>query len=176
MPIYQSLQRIVIAIDPAVTSSEESDETGIIVAGKGVDGCAYVLADLSCRLSPEGWARRAINAFHEFKADRIIAEVNNGGDMVEHVLRTIDPRIPYTKVHASRGKAVRAEPIAALYEQGKVFHIKPFNELEDQMCSFVPGLYDKSPDRADALVWALTTLMITTEPSRKLVLHRSVYR
>lgn len=168
MPIYKNLQRIVIGIDPAVTATEDSDETGIIVAGKGVDGFAYVLEDLSCRLSPEGWARRAINAFHDFKADRIIAEVNNGGDMVEHVLRTIDPKIPYTKVHASRGKAIRAEPIAALYEQGRVFHIKPFPDLEDQMCNFVPGNYDGSPDRLDALVWALSTLMVTNEPSRRL--------
>jgi predicted phage terminase large subunit-like protein len=163
MPTYRDLQRVVVAIDPAVTSGEHADETGIIVAGLGVDGFGYVLDDLSCRLSPEGWARRAVNAYREYAADRIVAEVNNGGDLVETVLRTIDPKIPYKKVHASRGKAVRAEPISSLYEQGKVFHIRPFVELEDQMCTFVPGNLDGSPDRVDALVWALTDLMLATQ-------------
>lgn len=160
MPRFKNLQRIVVAIDPAATATEDSDETGIIVAGKGVDGYGYVLDDLTCRLSPEKWARRAINAFHDYGADRIVAEVNNGGDMVESVLRTIDRRIPYKKVHASRGKVVRAEPIAALYEQGKIFHLRPFIELEDQMCNFVPDNYDREDDRVDALVWALTELML----------------
>jgi len=160
LPKFANLQRIVIAIDPAVTAKEDSDETGIIVAGKGVDGFGYVMNDLSCKLSPEGWARRAVNAFHDYNADRIIAEVNNGGDMVESVLRTIDKSIPYRAIHASHGKAIRAEPIAALYEQGKIFHVKPFLELEDQMCNFVPGNYDGLDDRLDALVWALTDLMI----------------
>lgn len=149
-----------MAIDPAATATEDSDETGIIVAGKGVDGYGYVLDDLTCRLSPEKWARRAINAFHDYGADRIIAEVNNGGDMVYAVLRTVDRTIPYKKVHASRGKMVRAEPIAALYEQGKIFHLRPFIELEDQMCNFIPDNYDREDDRVDALVWALTELML----------------
>jgi len=169
------MARVVVAIDPATTSGEDSDETGIIVAGLGVDGLGYVLADRSCRLSPDGWARRAVAAYHEFRADRIVAEVNNGGDLVEQVIRTVEARIPYTKVHASRGKRTRAEPVAALYEQGKVKHASPFPELEQQLTSWTPESGD-SPDRLDALVWALTTLMITTEPSRKLVLHRSVYR
>jgi phage terminase large subunit-like protein len=154
------MRRVVVAIDPAVTSGEDSDETGIVVAGRGVDRKAYVLADRTCRLSPDGWARRAVIAFDEFSGDRIVAEVNNGGDMVENVLRTAAPRIPYKKIHASRGKRVRAEPVAALYEQGKVGHTRAMPELEDQMVSFAPEGTDGSPDRVDALVWALTELML----------------
>jgi phage terminase large subunit-like protein len=165
------MRRIVVAIDPAVTSGEDSDETGIIVAGLGVDGKGYVLADRTCRLSPDGWAKRAVAAFHEFQADRIVAEVNNGGDMVGLTVATVDPKVPFTKVHASRGKAIRAEPVAALYEQGRVFHAGAFNDLEDQLVSWTPESGD-SPDRLDALVWALSELMVTTEPSRKVVIHR----
>jgi predicted phage terminase large subunit-like protein len=151
------LQRVVVAIDPAVTSSEAADETGIIVVGKGVDGFYYVMADRSARLSPDGWARRAIQAYRDFRGDRIIGEVNNGGEMVELTLRTVDRNIPYKAVHASRGKVARAEPIAALFEQHKVFHIQPFDELEDQLVTWTPEV-GKSPDRLDALVWALTEL------------------
>jgi predicted phage terminase large subunit-like protein len=154
------MARVVVAIDPAVTSGEDSDETGIVVAGRGLDGRAYVLADRTCRLSPDGWARRAVAAYEEYGADRVIAETNNGGDMVEGVIRTAAPRVSYKKVHASRGKRVRAEPIAALYEQGRVSHVGGFPELEDQMVSFVPEGMDGSPDRVDALVWALTELML----------------
>lgn len=161
MPIFQNAQRIVIGVDPAVTSGEHSDETGIIIAAKGVDDFFYVLEDLSCRLTPDGWAKRIVNAYHDFGCDRIIAEVNNGGDLVEKVIRTVDPNVSYKAVHASRGKRVRAEPISALYEQSKVFHVKPFPELEDQMCNFVPDDYAGSPDRVDALVWALTELVGT---------------
>lgn len=160
MPTYGDLQRVVVAIDPAVTSGEDADETGIVVCGLGVDGFGYVLDDLSCRLAPEGWARRAVNAYHEYQADRIIGETNNGGDLIEAVIRTIDRTVSYKKVTASRGKRVRAEPISSLYEQGKVFHVRPFPELEDQMCTFVPGTFDGSPDRLDALVWALTELLV----------------
>jgi phage terminase large subunit-like protein len=156
--VAPELARIVVAIDPAVTASAESDETGIVVAGKGVDGALYVLADRSCRLSPDGWARRAIVALDEFAADRIVAEVNNGGDLVENVLRTVRPEAPYRAVRASRGKRVRAEPIAALYEQGRVHHVGLHAQLEDQMCSFLPEGNERSPDRVDALVWALTDL------------------
>lgn len=160
------MARVVVGIDPAVSAHEESDETGIIVAGLGVDGRGYVLADRSCRLSPDGWARRAIAAFDEFKADRIVAEVNNGGDMVEHTLRTIAPRIPYKKVHASRGKQTRAEPVAALYEQGRVDHAGILADLEDELCTWTPE-DGRSPDRLDALVWALTELMVgAREPMR----------
>lgn len=160
------LIRIVVAIDPAVTSGENSDETGIIVAGKGVDGHGYVLEDLSCRMSPDGWATRAVNAYHKYEADRIVAEVNNGGDLVETTIRTVDRRIPYKAVRASKGKRTRAEPIAALYEQGKIHHVGSFPLLEDQMCNFTPDGYDGSPDRVDALVWALTELMLKGERAK----------
>lgn len=169
------MRRVVVAIDPAVTATEESDETGIIVAGVGVDGKGYVLADRTCRLSPDGWAKRAVAAYHEFKADRIVAETNNGGDMVGLTIATVDRRVPFTKVHASRGKAIRAEPVAALYEQSRVFHAAAFPELEDQLCSWTPES-GESPDRLDALVWALSDLMVTAEPSRKLVLHNGAFR
>ncbi len=151
------LERIVVAIDPAVTASEDSDETGIIVAGKGFDNRYYVVDDCSVRMSPDGWGRLAIDMFYKYQADRIVAEVNNGGDLVEGLLRNIDNTVPYTPVRASRGKLVRAEPIAALYEQGKVSHVGMFKELEDQLCSYSPTS-KKSPDRLDALVWALTEL------------------
>jgi phage terminase large subunit-like protein len=158
----------VVAIDPAMTSGESSDETGIVVAAKGINGDYYVLADRTCRLSPRGWAERAVIAFDEFDGDRIVGEVNNGGDMVEHTLRTVRTSLPYKAVHASRGKRARAEPIAALYEQHRVHHIGSLPDLEDQMCTFVPDGVDFSPDRVDALVWALTEL---SEPrkSRQLV-------
>lgn len=152
------LVRIVVAIDPAVTNTSESDETGIIVAGLDASGAYHVLADRSCRMSPDGWARRAITALDEYRADRIVAEVNNGGDLVEATIRTVRRNVPYKKVHASRGKRVRAEPIAALYEQGRVTHHGNLDLLEDQMVTFLPEGSDGSPDRVDALVWALTEL------------------
>jgi predicted phage terminase large subunit-like protein len=155
------LERVVVAIDPAVTSGEDSDETGIVVAGRGVDGRGYVLADRTCRLSPDGWAKRACAAYDQFHADRIIAEVNNGGDLVERVIRTVGASYPYRAVRASRGKLTRAEPIAALYEQGRISHVGSFPDMEDQMCTYTPDGYDGSPDRVDALVWALTELMLT---------------
>lgn len=159
------LQRVVVAIDPATTHGEDADETGIVVAGVGVDGRGYVLADRSCRLSPDGWARRAVAAFEEFKADRIVAEVNNGGDMVEHTIRTVAPRIAYKKVTASRGKRTRAEPVAALYEQRRVSHVEALDELEDQCVGWTPDSGD-SPDRLDALVWALSDLLVAPPPDR----------
>lgn len=158
------LQRVVVAIDPAVTSRAESDETGIIVAGRAMDGQLYVLADYSGRYSPDGWARRAVAAFAEHHADRVIAEVNNGGDMVEHTLRTVAPQLAYYAVHASRGKVVRAEPVAALYEQGKVHHVGEHRALEEQLCSWSPAA-GSSPDRLDALVWACTALMDRVVPN-----------
>src|SRR5215469_3537782 len=159
-----ALQRIVVAIDPAATSGEDADETGIVIAGKDSDGHGYVLADLSGRYSPADWAQRAIAAYRTHKADRIVAEVNNGGDMVGATLRMVDPNIPFTAVHASRGKVVRAEPAAALYEQQRVHHVGMFPELEDQMCGFTTD-FDRqragySPDRVDALVWALSDLLV----------------
>lgn len=152
------LVRIVIAIDPAATSKDESNETGIVAGGLGGDGHGYLLGDLSGRFTPDGWGRRAVNAYHEFKADRIVAEINNGGEMVEFTLRTIDSKVAYKGVHASRGKQTRAEPIAALYEQGKIHHVGVFPELEDQLTCWVPG--DESPDRLDANVWLMTELML----------------
>ena len=150
-------RRVVVAIDPAVTSGEDSDETGIVVAALGEDEKFYVLEDASEKNTPDGWARTAIQLVHKYDADRMIAEVNNGGDLVERVVRTIDRTIPYSAVRASRGKIMRAEPIAALYEQGKVHHVGEFKELEDQMISYTPTT-KKSPDRLDALVWAITEL------------------
>lgn len=166
------LVRIVIGVDPAVSATEESDETGIVVAGKGVDGHGYTLADLSGRLSPDGWAKRVVNAFWHFGADRVIAEGNNGGDMVASTIRTVDPRVPVHLVHASRGKVVRAEPVAAMDEQGRDHHVGAFPELEDQMCTFVPGLFDGSPDRMDAKVWAYHELFLQDET--ELVTHEEI--
>jgi phage terminase large subunit-like protein len=142
--------------------SDEGDDIGIVVAGKGIDGRGYVLADRTCKLSPDGWGRRAVEAYREFGADRIIAERNFGGAMVEHVIRTVDRKVSYREVTASRGKVARAEPVAALYEQRKVIHVGSFPELEDQMLMIAPDGYvgEGSPDRADALVWALTELML----------------
>lgn len=154
------LARVVVGVDPAATSNKDSDETGIVVAGKGVGVNAdwYVLADRSCRDTPSGWAHRVIAAFDEFHADRVVAEVNNGGEMVVSTLRTVRPTLPITIVHASRGKQTRAEPIAALYEQRRVWHAQPFSVLEDQMTTWAPG-DPHSPDRMDALVWAMASLM-----------------
>jgi predicted phage terminase large subunit-like protein len=157
--LVRDMARIVVAIDPAVTSGEDSDETGIVGAGIGADARGYVLADASCRMPPADWARRAINLYRELQADRIVAEANNGGDLVSTVIHTIDPTVPVTLVHASRGKRTRAEPVSALYEQGRVSHVVPFPELEDQLCSYTGAPGEDSPDRMDALVWALTDVM-----------------
>ena len=149
--------RVVIAIDPAVTSKQTSDETGIIVVGKGQDNRYYVLEDSSGRFSADAWARKAVDLFYEYSADRIVAETNNGGDLVERLIRSVDNQVPYKAVHATRGKIVRAEPISALYEQNKVHHIGSFPVLEDQMISYT-GSFQTSPDRLDALVWGLSEL------------------
>ena len=151
------LKNIMIAIDPAVTSHEDSDETGILVVGKDHNNEFYVLEDLSGRYSADKWCRIAIRAFYEWEADRIVAEVNNGGDLVEKLIRTIDTDVPYRSVRATRGKMLRAEPISALYEQKRVHHIGVFEELETQMCTYT-GLASSSPDRLDALVWGLFEL------------------
>lgn len=154
------LKRIVVAIDPSVTAGEDSDECGIVAAGLGDDDHGYPLADASCKLPADQWASRAIELFKSLEADLIIAETNQGGDLVEGVLRAVDKRIPFKKIHASRGKTVRAEPVAALYEQNKVHHVGMFKELEDEMVNWVPGQLQRSPNRADALVYALTELLI----------------
>ena len=156
-----AMRRIVVAIDPAVSSGEDSDETGIVVAGLGFDDNGYLLEDLSGRYSPTEWASVAVRAYHKHKADRIVAEVNQGGQMVETTVRVVDPNVSYKAVHASRGKVARAEPVSALYEQNRVFHVGIFPQLEDQLCDFAPGA-TSSPDRLDALVWALTELMLGT--------------
>lgn len=162
------MQRIVVAVDPSGTAgaSDDGDNIGIVVAGKGVDGRAYVLADRTCKLGPDGWARRVVDAYREFGADRIVAERNYGGAMVESLIRTVDRKVSYKEVVASRGKVIRAEPIAALYEQGRVSHLGPMPELEDQMTLMGPGGFvgEGSPDRLDAAVWALTELMLAHAP------------
>jgi predicted phage terminase large subunit-like protein len=151
------LSYVVVGVDPAATSKTGSDDTGIIVAGKDDNGHYYVLGDYTIHDTPQKWGNAVITAFHKHQANMIIGETNNGGEMVEHTLKTIDQKIPFKAVHASRGKATRAEPISALYEQGKVHHFGTFTELEDQLCEWVPGV-EKSPDRLDALVWALSML------------------
>lgn len=159
------LERIVVSVDPAATSGEDADETGIVAVGiaKDADGYTrgYVLADRSLRGTPEEWAKAAVALYHEFDADRIVAEKNQGGEMVEAILRTVDRNVPVTLVHATRGKYVRAEPISALYEQGRIHHVGRFDMLEDQMCLFTPDMdrkKDGSPDRVDALVWGITAV------------------
>ncbi len=154
---------IVVAVDPPVTSHEKSDACGIIVAGLCEQGRGYVLCDETLRkASPLKWARAAVAAYHRFEADRIVAEVNQGGEMVETVIRQIERSVAITSVRATRGKYIRAEPVAALYEQGRVHHVGSLPLLEDELCDFGPGglTSGKSPDRLDALVWALTDLML----------------
>ena len=176
--VLPDLVRVVVAIDPAASSGEDADETGIIVAGKDKLSRGYVLADLSGHYTPTEWARIVVSAYRAHGADRVVAEINNGGEMVEATLRVVDDNVAYTGVHATRGKVVRAEPVAALYEQGRIRHMGAFTQLEDQMCEFTPDL-DRSkpkrdptdpsslgkggrtsPDRADALVWAFTELLV----------------
>jgi phage terminase large subunit-like protein len=158
-----ALKRIVVAIDPAAKQNDTPEDgaaTGIIVAGVGDDNRGYVLDDATCRESPNGWARMAVACFDRYQGDCIVGEINNGGDMVAATVRAVRPTVPFREVHASRGKWTRAEPIAALYEQGRVSHVGTFASLEDEMVNFGPNgmVGDASPDRVDALVWALTEL------------------
>ena len=157
------LHRIVVAIDPATTSKEGSDESGIVVAGVS-NNDFYVLADLSFKGTPEKVCRRAIEAYKEFKADRVVVESNQGGDTWRTILEGIDPTVAVKSVHASRGKQARAEPVGARYEQGRVHHIEIFERLADQLCNYVPAYTKESPDRLDALVWAITELDESTMP------------
>ena len=150
------LARIVVGVDPAVSSNEDSAETGIISAGIGFDGHGYVLGDNSLQGKPIEWATEAVAAYKNHRADRVVGEVNNGGEMVETTIRIVDPKISYEPTYASRGKTTRAEPVSALYEKFLVHHVGSFKDLEDQMTTWVQG--EKSPDRMDALVWALTKL------------------
>jgi len=157
-----SLRRIVVAIDPAVSSKDTSDETGIIVAGLGFDDHLYVLEDKTDHYpGPTDWARRAVALYQHYRADRIIGEVNNGGDLIENVLRSVNPGISYKAVHATRDKLTRAEPIAAIYEQGKAHHIDQLLDLELEMTSWEAKKGEKSPNRIDALVWAATDLCLS---------------
>lgn len=160
---HPELARVVVAVDPEASSAEGAAETGIVVAGLGTDGHGYVLADLSLRASPATWGAAVVAAYHTHAADRVLGEVNNGGEMIERVIRTTPggDRLPYTALHASRGKQARAEPVAGLYEQGRVHHVGVFPDLEDQLCNWVQGA-GASPDRLDALVWALTALLVQT--------------
>ncbi len=156
-----TMLRIVVAVDPAVSSGENSDETGIVVAGLGRDQRGHILQDLSGRYTPREWGQKACDAYVEWEADMIIGEANNGGDLVESNVRTIDTHVPFKQVRASRGKQARAEPIASLYEQGRVSHVGTFAELESEMCTWEPNSGMRSPSRLDAAVWALTELDIT---------------
>ncbi len=170
---HPDLRRVVVAVDPSGSNgNDEGDQQGIVVAGLGVDGLGYVLADRTCRLSPEGWGRRAVEAFDEFGADRLVAEKNYGGDMVRFTLQTVRPTVPVTLVTASRGKVLRAEPVSALYEQGRVRHVipDPFDnrlaDLEAELRQATSNGYlgEGSPNRLDALVWALTDLFLAADP------------
>lgn len=161
------LVRIVVAVDPAVTAKKDSNETGIIAAGIGPCMCTgrpemhgFVLGDASGLYSPSDWGREVVARYKHHQASRVVAEVNNGGDLVERNIRIVDRNIPYLGVHASRGKYIRAEPVAALYQQGRVHHVGAFPKLEDQLTTWDPESGEPSPDRLDALVWAFTDLMI----------------
>lgn len=167
--VPEGLVKVVVAVDPAVTSSEDSDDTGIIAVGRTkprfcpvcgkIDAPhAFVIADRTCKESPNAWARRAVALYEEVSADRLVAEVNQGYDLVETTIRNVAPSISYEKVHAKRGKALRAQPVAAVYEQGRVHHVGRFDELEDQCCTWSPDAGMDSPDRLDALVYAVLAL------------------
>lgn len=154
------LARIVVAVDPSTTGRDTSDECGIAAAGVDARQHGYPLADRTVRASPDVWARKAVALYHELKADCIVAESNNGGEMVALTIRTVDPTVRVKLVHASRGKAARAEPVVALYEQGKVHHVGALPALEDELCTWSPTSGMASPNRLDALVWALTDLLV----------------
>ena len=167
-PRPDDLIRIVIGVDPAVTSGKDADFTGIIAAAKAADGNIYILEDASLNAKPHQWGKRIIDLYHRLHADRIVGEVNNGGDLIETLLRTFDDHLSYRPVRAARGKIARAEPVAALYEQHKIFHTSEFHDLEDEMCSFTPES-TFSPDRLDALVWAVTELLQTPAARRYVI-------
>lgn len=160
-PAPKHFVRVVMGVDPATTNEESADETGIVVVAKDASGQGFVLADVSKKGTPDDWAQAVAKAAEDFSVDRIVGEVNNGGDLIERNIKTVNPNLPYKSVRASRGKVKRAEPVSALYEQRRVWHLGMFPELEDQMSRFTPdGEFDDSPDHADALVWALTELML----------------
>lgn len=156
---HPDLLQIVVAIDPAVTANPDSDETGIVIGGKGIDNVCYIFDDVSGIYTPRQWAERSIFNYEKYKADKIVAEKNNGGDLVKVNLQTIDKNIEPVLVHASRGKVIRAEPVVGLYEQGRVKHVKYLHKLEEQMTTWSAKEGEPSPDRVDALVWLVTYLM-----------------
>ncbi len=165
------LIRIVVAIDPPVTSGSRADACGIVAAGRAADGHAYILADATVQgRKPLDWARAAVRLYESLEADCVVAEVNQGGELVSEMLRQVSPALPLRMVRATRGKYSRAEPVAALYEQGRVHHVGVWPELEDQMCDFAAGgmTATGSPDRVDALVWALTELMLEQKPEPRI--------
>ena len=168
------LMRIVVAVDPPVTSTAGSDSCGIIVAGLGIDRRAYVIADRTVQgREPTVWTKAAVAAYHDHEADTIVVETNQGGDLLVQMFKSIDVRVPVKKVYASRGKYLRAEPVSGLYNEGRVVHVGEFPELEKQMCDFAAdGLaHGKSPDRLDALVWAITELMLATPRAEPKMRH-----
>jgi phage terminase large subunit-like protein len=173
---HPDLVRIVVAVDPAATAGEDSDETGIVVVGIDSRGHGYLLEDLTCSLTPAGWGAVVVNAFDKYEADRVVAEVNQGGEMVEFVVMTAaknlfnqklrsSAKVSYRGVRATRGKYTRAEPISALYEQGQIHHVGMFAKAEDQLCSWVPG--EDSPDILDAIVWGFSDLMLNRGQQRQ---------
>lgn len=156
----ENLQRIVVAIDPAVTSNlDTSDETGMIVAGRDSNNHFYILNDSSQISSPDEWIKKAVSLYKQYECDRVVAEINNGGDLIERLLRVQNQSIPFTSVRATRGKVVRAEPISALYEQNRVHHVGVFKELEEQMIQFTGNQKLIHDDRVDALVWSISSLL-----------------
>jgi len=161
------LVRIVVGVDPEASSGEESAETGILVVGLGADGHGYVLDDVTIRGTPGEWGAQAVSAYSRWEANKVVGEVNNGGEMVGYVVGTCanaaNVFVPYRAVRASHSKEARADPVSALYAQGLVHHVGVFAELEDQMTEWVPGQGMRSPDRVDALVWAITDLMLDIE-------------
>lgn len=162
-----ALRKVVVGVDPAASASEDAGDTGIVVAGVGVDGHGYVLGDYTVHGTPSVWASKVVAAFRGHKANSVVAEINHGGDMVVATLLTEDKYLPVKKVSASRGKFVRGEPIANLYERGLIHHVGNFPELEDQLCTWVPGDdHQRSPDRLDALVWTLSELMLDIKAPR----------
>ena len=164
----ENLKRVVVSVDPATTSNKHSDDTGIVVAGVDINGIAYVLEDATDKYTPEAWASKAIQLYDKYDADCLVAEKNQGGDLVRSTFKTVDETIPITLVHASKGKFARAEPVSALYEQGKVKHLRGLMELEDQMVTWEPLEAIGSPDRLDAMVWAIYTLLLKNRPKPKI--------
>jgi len=158
---HPPLKRVVVSVDPMASAEAEGALTGIVVSGLGENDHGYVLADHSLHGLPIEWAQKAVWAYHEYEANEIVAEINQGGDMVEQTIRTVDPLVPVRKVHASKSKVARAEPVSALYEQGRIHHLGTHAKLEDELCQWVPGTF--SPNRLDAAVWGLTALMLDIE-------------